>query len=159
MKTAKLPRPRVGPFGNCRWTISGYQQTAQRAAHYFYYWNGPGSRLYLGTADILTAIDHPTANGRYRTQQAAASALRRFIAATAPPRLTQAAVRKELAKLGLSFRRTAAGDYRIAPAYDTLRQRGVAQKDLARRAEAIAHYTDDLDDALGTGRAMAQRGF
>ena len=148
MKTKNLPRPRVGLIGNCVWTVDGQD----------YYWNGPGSRLKLMMGNNLITIDHPAAKGSYRTQMAAANALRRFFAAPAQPRLTQAAVRKELATLGLSFRRTLAGDFRVAPSYDTLRQLGVAQKNLQDRAEAIAHYTDDLEDALGTGRAMARRG-
>jgi len=65
-------------------------------------------------------------------------------------RLTIATVKAELAGYGITFRKTDAGDYRIAyrPAFGATRAQ-------LERIEATSAYTDDLTDALGTGRMMA----
>lgn len=54
--------------------------------------------------------------------------------------VTVAQVRDELAKLGISFRRTQFGEFRV---------------NFAGGREATAYYTNDLDDALATGRKLA----
>lgn len=51
------------------WTVDGHR----------YYWNGPGSRLKLVFGDTLVPIEHPTADGSYRTYREADLALRRFL--------------------------------------------------------------------------------
>ena len=44
-----------------------------------FYWNGPGSRLQLYTADdTLTSVDHPSADGTYTSLHAAKAAALRF---------------------------------------------------------------------------------
>jgi hypothetical protein len=51
-------------------------------------------------------------------------------------------VRNKLRALGLSFRKTEAGDFRV---------------NLSEGTEATAYYTDCLVDALQTGVAMRER--
>ena len=59
------------------------------------------------------------------------------------PRLTLAAAKAICAALGFSLRRTVGSEVRLARP--------------GRNQEAAAHYTDDLDDAIGTARAEAAR--
>lgn len=51
-------------------------------------WAGPGSRLRIGqvlkAGGATTFIDHPTADGSYRTKTEATAAVKRFIAAGDP---------------------------------------------------------------------------
>lgn len=53
-------------------------------------------------------------------------------------------VRAELSQLGLSLAKTDHGEFRVAPRCGTSADR-----------EAASYYTDDLLDALATGRSMA----
>lgn len=62
---------------------------------------------------------------------------------TANPRLRQKDVFAELRALGLKVKKTEYGEFRVAPA-------GLSKT----REEDVAYYTDDLTDALGTGKAM-----
>lgn len=48
------------------------------------HWDGPGSRLYLATNQIMRLIDHPVANGKYQTRKQAERAARAFIEAGTP---------------------------------------------------------------------------
>ena len=57
---------------------------------------------------------------------------------------TLATAKKELAALGMSLRKSE-GEYRVT-------FRGVKPG----RAEDVAHYTDDIDDAVATGRSMSK---
>lgn len=57
------------PGGNVVWTVGGNS----------YYWNGPGSRLYVMLGDQLVSIDHPSASGSYETSREAEKAVRRFV--------------------------------------------------------------------------------
>jgi hypothetical protein len=63
---------RRGPMGNAVWTVGGHR----------YYWNGPGARLKLMFGEQLVSIDHPSADGNYRTYGEALAALRRFTGAS-----------------------------------------------------------------------------
>ena len=63
----------VGVTGNAAWSFKGAHGREN------YYWNGPGSRLYLLFGDSLVAIDHPAADGSYRTMKEASAALRRYL--------------------------------------------------------------------------------
>jgi hypothetical protein len=56
------------------------------------------------------------------------------------PRLTFAAVKAELATIGVKIRKTDCGEFRVV---------------LAGQGEESAYYTDDLSDALGTGKEAA----
>lgn len=62
-------------------------------------------------------------------------------------KLIQKDVKTELQALGITFRRTDFGDFRVAysprPGFDN---------------EPSSSYTDDLQDAFDTGKAMAKRG-
>lgn len=49
-----------------------------------YYWNGPGSRLYLMFGDALVRIDHPAADGAYATLRDAENAVRAFVNTGSP---------------------------------------------------------------------------
>lgn len=57
-----------------------------------------------------------------------------------PRRLTQAVVKSELAAIGITFRRTPYDDFRV---------------NFRGGTEESAYFTDDLADALDSGRAMA----
>jgi hypothetical protein len=57
-----------------------------------------------------------------------------------PARLTIASVRAELGKLGVKIKKNEDGEFRVI---------------LAGETEKSAYYTDDLKDALDTGKAMA----
>lgn len=73
-KRSSFLRPSRGAMGNALWNVQGHR----------YYWNGPGSRLYLLYGkDEMTTIDHPAADGNYRTVGEAQKALRRFVSAPA----------------------------------------------------------------------------
>lgn len=72
-----LGRPQTSPTGLVMWPIVG---TAEASL----IWLGPGSGLFLGInatspQGIMTAIDHPSANGTYDTRLEAARAARRFV--------------------------------------------------------------------------------
>jgi hypothetical protein len=56
--------------------------------------------------------------------------------------LSQNIVRTSLMSLGIAFRKTEHGEFRV---------------NLLRGKEATAYYTDDLADALATGKLMAKR--
>ena len=58
-------------------------------------------------------------------------------------KLTQKKVKEELALLSISFKATGFGDFRV-------NHRGGVNGD----NEATAYYTDDLQDALDTGKRM-----
>ena len=51
-------------------------------------------------------------------------------------------VKSELKSIGISFRKSDAGDYRV---------------NYRNGVEATAYYTDSLQDALDTGRAMCRK--
>jgi hypothetical protein len=53
-------------------------------------------------------------------------------------------LRAELKPLGMRVQRTDDGEWRV---------------NFQKGTEATAYYTDDYDDALGTGRAMAKEGL
>ncbi|WP_266156792.1 hypothetical protein [Dyella silvatica] len=57
--------------------------------------------------------------------------------------MNQKQAREELASYGMTLRCTD-GEYRVT-------FKGWPRE----RAEAVAHYTDDIDDAVNTGRVMA----
>jgi hypothetical protein len=54
-------------------------------------------------------------------------------------KLTQKTVRAALSRVGISFRKTDCGEYRV---------------NFRNGREETAYYTDDLSDALNTGIAM-----
>lgn len=72
--TAPWSRRELGPTGAVAWHL--------RAPHtgLFVVWNGPGSRLRMGTRDRLWTIDHPVADDSYSTRAAAEAAIRCFLA-------------------------------------------------------------------------------
>ncbi len=67
----------VGPTGAVMW--HGIANT-----NYVVFWNGPGSRLRIGTPrGSLTFIDHPMASDSYETMKQAEAAIRRLYRVTA----------------------------------------------------------------------------
>lgn len=63
--------------------------------------------------------------------------------AVSAPRLTFASVKHDLDNVGCTISRRPGGEFRV---------------NFRNGVEATAHYTTDLDDALGTGRLMAKQG-
>jgi hypothetical protein len=80
----------------------------------------------------------------YASEAAAADAARAHLPAdpariqVRPTKLTQAVAFQQIRSLGLSVRKTDAGEFRVS-----------------RGDEASAYYADDLQDAVDTARAMA----
>lgn len=56
--------------------------------------------------------------------------------------MTRAEARTQLQALGLTLNRTQYGEWRV---------------NFRHQGEATAYYTDDLNDAVGTGRKMAEQ--
>ena len=69
-------RAQSGPTGATIWTIS---ETGLQIM-----WPGPGAGLFIGQATTpggsVTRVDHPMADGEYRTRREAEVAIRNFLA-------------------------------------------------------------------------------
>jgi hypothetical protein len=110
-----------------------------------------GQGAALAVAPCSVPLSRGIGQGRNAPRQSCRHSERIVSHAYTYPRLRWADVRRELKSLGVDASREDHGsgsyEYRVTLA------------DLPpARAEAIASYTDDLEDALGTGRLMgAQR--
>lgn len=73
--SSKKVRREVGPTGAAAWHFTNH------GAHQILYWGGPGSRLRTGPygSTSLVFIDHPSADGNYRTLKEADAAAKRFL--------------------------------------------------------------------------------
>lgn len=92
---------------------------------------------------------YPAASAAYKQARAVADALHSAVARARGPRkpsgrTTLATAKKDLAALGMSLRKSD-GEYRVT-------FRGAKPG----RAEEVAYYTDSIDDAVATGRAMSK---
>lgn len=126
--------------GIVAWAINGYHFKSDRkqlTAVISEGWNVPADAARaLLSGDVAHTIDGDCVRFTFPPENEPAP-----VKAPKPRKLTQAMVKSELNAMGLSFRRTAWGDeFRV-------NYRG--------GTEETAHYTDDLEDALGTGRYMA----
>lgn len=67
-------RRQIGVIGNAMWRLPA-------PSPYVIYWNGPGGRLLFGTnkpGSQLSPIEHPSADGSYRSLKEAQAAVTRF---------------------------------------------------------------------------------
>lgn len=122
------------------WAINGYHFKSDRKqllAVISEGWNVPADAARaLLSGDAPHTIEGETVRFTFPPENEPAP-----LKAPKPRKLTQAMVKSELNAMGLSFRRTAWGDeFRV-------NYRG--------GTEDSAYYTDDLSDALDTGKAMA----